>query len=176
MKSDSSKKPLPPTIDALKRASIIIEDLMFTLQRVKPEQLKGAVSSLNALVLSSASQSNSSVARSYQSDDPNKRFLIGVLPRLLLDRELFASNEDIVDFAAAALHLEMSRSVEKRARHEIIGKIVCETDSLDEQRLTNLVIALERLVNNKEKLAKMKEEKKMGAFSWNETIQELLRP
>jgi F0F1-type ATP synthase delta subunit len=101
--------------------------------------------------------------------------LIGVLPRLLLDRDLFPSNEDIVDFAAAALRLEMTRTVEKRARHEIIGKIVCETDTLDEQQLTDLVKALEKLVGNKDRLTKMIEKKKSGTFSWNETLQELLR-
>lgn len=175
MSSNRIKPSTPPALDAIKKASIIIEDLMFTMQRVKPEQLKQAVATLNTIISSDLSRGNSSVARSYQSEDPNKRFLIGVLPRLLLDKDLFGSNEEIIDFAAAVLKLEMSRSAEKRARHEIIGKIICETDSLDEKQLTNLVVALERIVNNKDNLARMKEEKRLGSFSWNETIQSLTK-
>jgi len=162
-------------IESLKKASIAIEDLLFALQRVRPEQLKDAISALNWVVMDSNAHAHSTVAKSYQSTDPNKRFLIGALPRLLLDRDLFPSNEDIVDFAAAALRLEMTRTVEKRARHEIIGKIVCETDTLDDKQVTNLVKALEKLVGNKDRLSTMIEKKKSGTFSWNETLQELLK-
>lgn len=175
MSSNRNKSLAPPPLESIKKASIIIEDLMFTMQRVKPEQLKSAISTLSALVSSDLLKSSSSVAKNYQSEDPNKRFLIGVLPRLLLDKDLFNSNEEIIDFAAAALNLEMPKSADKRARHEIIGKIICETDSLDERKLTSLVTALEHIVNNKEHLAKMKEEKRLGSFSWNETIQDLTK-
>ena len=163
------------SIESLKKASLAIEDLLFAIQRVRPDQLKEAISALNLLVMDSKSHANSAVAKTYQSADPNKRFLIGTLPRLLLDRDLFPSNEDITDFAEVALRLEMTRT-EKRSRHEIIGKIVCETDTLDERQLTDLVRALELIVGNKDRLAIMIEKKKSGTFSWNETLQELLRP
>ena len=136
--------------------------------------MKEALTAINWIITDSNAHANSTVAKTYQSSDPNKRFLIGTLPRLLLDRDLFPANEDIVDFAAVALRLEMTRS-EKRARHEIIGKIVCETDTLDEKQLTDLVKALEKLVGNKERLSVMIEKKKSGTFSWNETLQELLK-
>ncbi|KVD61557.1 hypothetical protein WI87_10545 [Burkholderia ubonensis] len=90
------------------------------------------------------------------------------------DRQLFPQNEDIADFAAVALKLEMSRT-EKRSRYEIIGKVVCETDTLDDAELSTLVQALENLVGDKDKLAQMAEKKRAGSFSWNETLQELLR-
>lgn len=167
--SDSFSK-----MDALKKASIAIEDLMFAIQKIRPEQLKEVVGALNWFVMDSQSNSRSAVAKTYQSTDPNKRFLIGALPRLLLDRDLFPSNEDITDFAEVALRLEMTRT-EKRARHEIIGKIVCETENLDEQQLTDLVRALELIVGNKDRLATMIEKKKLGTFSWNETLQDLLK-
>lgn len=174
----ASKRIVPSgglQVDVLKRASIAIEDLLFAYQRVKPEQLRDALAAINRVVEESNPHHESTVAKSYQSPDPNKHFLIGALPRLLLDRDLFPSNEDIVDFAAAALRLEMTRTVEKRARHEIIGKIVCETDTLDEKQLTDLVRALEKLVGNKQHLKAMIEKKRTGLFSWNETLQELLR-
>ena len=162
-------------ISSLKRASLAIEDLLYAIQKVRPEQLKDALSVINVAINASETQSNSAVAKSYESNDPNKRFLIGALPRLLLDLDMFPTNDDIVEFAAEALHLKMTPTAKKRARYELIGKIVCETDTLDENQLTDLVRALENLVGNKYQLAVMLEKKKSGSFSWNETIQELLR-
>ena len=164
------------SVDALKKASLAIEDLVFAIQRVRPEQLKDAVDALNSIVKDAKYRPKSAVAKGYESSDPNKRFLIGVLPRLLQDRDLFPSNEDISEFASAALKLPMpSTAGMKRARHEIIGKVICETDLLDEKQLTDLVRALELLVGDRDRLDAMIEEKRAGAFSWNETLQALLR-
>jgi len=149
-----------------------LDELVWSLQGIKLEQIRDAANALREVI--NQSTSTSAVARGYQSVDPNKRFLIGVLPRLFQDRSLFPQNDDIADFAAAALELPMNRT-EKRSRYEIIGKVVCETDQLDERRLTTLVSALEKLVGDKERLAEMAEKKKSGNFSWNETIQELLK-
>lgn len=156
----------------LKKASMALDDLVWTLKKLDIQQLNAAADVLRSSLQRDAPQS--SVARTYKSGNPNKHFLIGVLPRLFQDRQLFPQNEDIADFAAAALKLEMSRA-EKRSRYEIIGKVVCETDSLDEAELTLLVQALERLVGDKDKIAVMAEKKRSGSFSWNETLQDLLK-
>jgi hypothetical protein len=158
--------------DRAKRASMALDELVWSLQGIKLDHLRDAANVLREVV--SQSTPTSAVARGYQSVDPNKHFLIGVLPRLFQDRALFPQNEDIVDFAATALELPMNRA-EKRSRYEIIGKVVCETDQLDERRLTTLVTALERLVGDKARIAAMAEKKRAGNFSWNETIQELLK-
>jgi len=155
----------------LKKAAMALEDFIWTLRGQKLESLTDAARALNGLAHPSVSEET--IVGVYKSDDPNKHFLIGVLPRLFQDRKLFAQNEDIVDFAASALGLNMSRS-EKRSRYEIIGKVICETDALDERQLTDLVSALEVLLSSKDKLDLMAEKKKSGSFSWNETIQELL--
>lgn len=161
-------------LDRLKKAALTIEDVLLFAKQIKPESLSLAVDVIHSIISIQASGIGSSaVARSYQSADPNKHFLIGALPRLLLDRNLFPSNDDIVDFATSALRLDMR--VEKRARFEIIGKIVCETDGLDERQLTDLVRALERLVSDEATIADMVERKRTGSFSWNETLQELLK-
>lgn len=110
-------------ISSLKRASLAIEDLLYAIQKVRPEQLKDALSVINVAINASETQSNSAVAKSYESNDPNKRFLIGALPRLLLDLDMFPTNDDIVDFAAEALHLKMTPTAKKRARYELIGKL-----------------------------------------------------
>lgn len=161
-----------PNLGQLQKTSMALDDLVWTLQKVDLRQLRDASDMLRSLLMKESP--SSAVARTYQSSSPNKQFLIGVLPRLFQDKALFPQNEDIADFANAALKLEMSRT-EKRSRYEIIGKVVCETDTLDENELTFLVQALERLVEDKDKLAQMAERKKIGSFSWNETLQELLR-
>lgn len=157
--------------EKMQKASMALDDLVWTLQRLNIVQLKDAAELLRTSLERNNSASN--VERTYKSGNPNKHFLIGVLPRLFQDRQLFPQNEDIADFANAALRLEMSRT-DKRSRYELIGKVVCETDSLDETELSLLVQALERLVEDNEKLAQMAEKKRTGSFSWNETLQELL--
>lgn len=160
------------SIVRLQKASMALDDLLWTLQSLKLDSIRDAANALRDDL--NNSDQLSAVSQGYKSQDPNKHFLIGVLPRLFQDKQLFPLNEDIVDFAATTLGLEMSRSFEKRSRYEIIGKVVCETDRLNEQRLTSLVSALEKLVGNNEKLAQMAEKKRSGSFSWNETIQDLL--
>jgi hypothetical protein len=163
-----------PDVNQLKKAALVMEDILLFSRQLKSENLISAIDAIQAILASQdGGIGSSAVARTYQSADPNKRFLIGALPRLLLDRNLFPSNDDIVDFANHALRLEMK--VEKRARFEIIGKIVCETDDLDEKQLTDLVRALEKLVGDEKTIADMVKKKNAGSFSWNETLQELLR-
>ncbi len=163
-----------PDIERLKKAALAMEDVLLLSRHIKSENFSSAIDTIHQILSAQGGGlGTSAVARTYQSADPNKHFLIGALPRLLLDRNLFPSNDDIVDFATSALRLEMK--VEKRARFEIIGKIVCETDDLDEKQLTDLVRALEKLVGDEATIADMVRRKKSGSFSWNETLQELLR-
>lgn len=157
--------------EQLKKASMALDDLVWTLQQLKVDQLSRAA---EVLRFSLDRDSHGFSVGHGRAGEKNKRFLIGTLPRLFQDRALFPQNEDIVDFAASALHLAMSRT-EKRSRYEIIGKVVCETDLLDESELTMLVKALDALMADKEKLAQMAERKRAGSFSWNETLQELLK-
>lgn len=171
MSKEKSDIDLLTDAKKIKKASMVLEELVWSLRGSKLDILADTVRILSAL--GSQSNSGSAIVKNYKSEDPNKHFLIGVLPRLFQDRKLFAQNEDIVDFAASALKLNMSRS-EKRSRYEIIGKVICETDTLDEKQLTDLVQALEVLLSNRDKFALMAEKKKSGSFSWNETIQELL--
>lgn len=162
----------PPSSSQLKKTSMALDDIIWALQKIDINQLKGAAETLRSHL--SKSEISSSAVHTHQSSSPNKHFLIGVLPRLFQDKQLFPQNEDIAEFARAALKLEMGR-VGKRSRYEIIGKVVCETDTLDETGLTSIVHALEKMVENQDRLAQMAEKKRAGSFSWNETLQELLR-
>ncbi len=158
-------------VSRLQRASMAIENLAFLLKELKADQLFDAA---EALALLSRSTSIAGVEPGKRGGDPNKQYLIGVLPRLLQDKELFPQNDDIVDFALVALGLEMNRS-EKRSRYEIIGKVICETEFLKGKELSQLVRALDRAVSETGSFEELKSRKRSANFSWNETIQLLSR-
>lgn len=108
----------------------------------------------------------------YISKNPNVHFLVGALPTIFSDEKLFASNEDISDFASEALNLTISRW-EKRSRYELIGLIVCETTKLDDERLSRLVSALSNLIGDDTTAKSLLELRRTSRMSWNDLIQQL---
>lgn len=171
MSKTTSSTKTGADINRLQKASMAIEDLALLLRQLKPEYLIEASEALALLSRSASLTGKDGIDKNVES---NKQYLIGVLPRLLQDKELFPKNEDIVDFAASALGLEMNRS-EKRSRYEIIGKVICETDVLRDKELSVLVRALEKTVGATGSYDEFKKRKKSANFSWNETIQALSR-
>lgn len=160
---------LPP--ETLKRSSVALEDLLFALKKFDPDQLGVALQVLRRAV--DDADSGAGIGE-FQSPNPNKHFLIGALPRLLLDRRLFPSNDDIAIFSKEALRFEIARH-EKLARQDLIGRIVCRADKLHDEGLTTLVTALEGLVNDQDQIDAVIAQKRSGSFSWNEAIQNLLQ-
>lgn len=110
----------------------------------------------------------------YEAKNPNIKFLTGVLPSLLLDDSLFKTNDDIAEFASSVLRVEIPRHY-KKSKFEIIGHIVCETNSLNENGLDNLVRALSLLVNDDRGKEVIEKKKSDNSFSWNEMIQTLTK-
>ena len=108
----------------------------------------------------------------YASPNPNKHFLIGVLPRLFQDLALFPTNEDIADFARSVLHIAVPRS-EKRSKYELIGLIVCSTNGLNDEKLSYLVTALQKITNSEEKINQIIEARKNQTMSWNDAIEQI---
>lgn len=98
--------------------------------------------------------------------------LVGILPQLFMDKELFEKNVDLLDFAEQILKLKAKRTG-NRSRTESIGWIVCELSKSDDNIRQDLVDALESLLGNEEKKAQIKKERKMPNFSWNEAIARL---
>ena len=146
-----------------------IEELSWLLDSKKTIDFKEV-----PLILRSLLNSDSSVSldSKYESPNPNKNYLIGILPNFFQDTDLFRTNVDLSDFAEIALSIPITRP-EKRSKYELIGLIVCEITNLDDSDLTNLVNALGELTGNNEKLKKIKEEKKKANFSWNSAIEYL---
>ena len=170
MVASRSTKESRRVLEQRKRAVIALEDAIYAVRRLRPDGLEAA---LEVVRESIEGEGQRSEINTYQSPDPNKHFLIGVLPRLLMDRDLFPSNEDVAQFSREALRFSIPR-YEKVAREDLIGKIVCRADSLDDGGLKDLVQALGVIVNDKESIAILVERKRSGSFSWNEAIQENL--
>ncbi len=99
----------------------------------------------------------------------NTSYLVGVLPRMFQDKELFDNNGDLASFAKEILHIEL-RNSEKKSRMEIIGTIVCNISNDDSENLDFLVSALENIMNNESKLAEVRKSRKQPNFSWNAII------
>lgn len=154
----------------IKKAILFIEELSWVLESRKGINLKKAISDLKELL--NQQIKISSIADNYQSPNPNKHFLIGVLPKLFQDPYLFPTNESITNFATEVLKIKISRYT-KRSKYELIGLIVCKTESLSDKNLSKLVTALSQITGNEDKLNKIRAEREKSNFSWNETIQKL---
>ncbi|HMM31772.1 MAG TPA: hypothetical protein PKB13_08340 [Clostridia bacterium] len=110
------------------------------------------------------------------SDRESNEFnLIGVLPSLLKDGEIFQTNSQLVQFAEEVLALNIPRW-EKKSRNEIIGLIVCEVEDVNKERLDTLAQWACNILNNKSQVRDMQSKAKTSGhlFSWNETIQKLV--
>lgn len=163
-------------IKNLKNLSMKLENLMWTLRDLNPNVLKDAVNVINETIKNdnehfySNEKTNIINNKVISRKNPNKGVLIGVLPRLLQNKDLFPQNEDIYDFAREALNLIISR-YEKRSRYELIGILICTINELDEDDLSYLVTALDKIIDDGEELNKVVIDKKNNSFSWNEAIQ-----
>ncbi len=108
----------------------------------------------------------------YVPRNPNVFFLVGTLPGLFTDENLFPTNEDLADFAATALGVQIPRW-SKKSKFELIGHIVCHTSELDDSRVERLVVALAKIVSGDKNARSIVGGRKKAGLSWNEIIQRL---
>jgi hypothetical protein len=104
---------------------------------------------------------------------PTVRMLVGILPSVLIDEKLFATNEDIVEFAQSTLEMSIPRWG-KKSRYELIGHVVCHTDQAPPGKLDALLAALDRLADEKGTARALVEKQRQSGASWNEVIQTLI--
>lgn len=110
---------------------------------------------------------------SFASPNPNIHFLVGILPLVLRDESIFATNGAIAEFAISALGMDMVRW-EKKSRFELIGEIVCNAIDLDDSELSKLVEALSVLAGGDAVARKIVRDAQVSRSGWNEIIQTLL--
>ncbi|MDD3939857.1 MAG: hypothetical protein PHF49_04415 [Patescibacteria group bacterium] len=154
----------------INQAINFIEELSWLLDNKKNLSLKDSVILLKELIdnenFNQLGLFSDNIRRS------NKRVLVGILPELFQDEELFKSTSEMLDFAESVLKLKVSRA-SKRSRNEYIGWIVCELSNLNDNQMISFVDSLEVIAGNEFKLKQIKEAKKQPNFSWNETISKL---
>lgn len=110
------------------------------------------------------------------SNDKNSEFaLIGILPSLLKDQEIFQSNLQLVQFANEVLALSIPRW-EKKSRNELIGLIICEVEDANKERINTLSEWSKNIFNNKNAVKELQKKavNSGNLFSWNEAIQNLI--
>ena len=159
--SDSTK--LKYAIDFVEELSWLLESKNKIKLNEIPDILRNNINNSNDI---------KNTTKKYISVNPNIHYLIGVLPSLFQDTDIFQKNEDITNFAKEVLKVEVSRAG-KRSRYELIGLIVCECTDLDDNTLETLVDALSKLTGNSEKRSQMAKEKSSVGFSWNEAVRKL---
>lgn len=156
----------------LQRAALVLDDVIWAIQSLKLDNLRDAAAFLHAA--STETSTPDLRADRKMGANPNQGYLIGVLPTLFQDRNLFPQNEDIIAFSKSALGIEMNPS-SNRSRYEIIGRVVCETAQLKDAALSDLVAALADLTGSKQKMAEIAKKRETSGFSWNIAIQEMFK-
>ncbi len=153
-------------INELEKALDFFEEITWLLDR-KNFKLNGKPEMLRRIL---HNQVDSDLANiNFADNESDIQQLIGILPGLFQDLDLFPTNKLIVSFAEELLHINIKRG-EKRSRYELIGFIVCETSQLSNSQLQDLVAKLKEIIRNSEKMNSMKKAAKSEDFSWNETI------
>lgn len=147
-----------------------IEELSWLLDSAKNVSLRDA----SFLIRNLSIERNNFIHNRLEFDNTSegKTYLVGVLPKILQDNDLFKSNSEMLDFAEEVLLLKPSRAA-KRSRTEYIGWIVCEVSNTNSDNLDNLYRYLRDIFNDNKKLDKIKKAKKKVGFSWNEIIRNL---
>lgn len=101
------------------------------------------------------------------------RYLVGVLPQIFQDTDLFPKNEDIISFASDILDVSLNIGA-RRSRIEYIGTILCQVSNANIHNRDVLVKALENLIGSDNKKREIIARKKTEpSFSWSEAILKL---
>ena len=154
----------------IERAINFVEELSWLIESKKNVRLKEVPELLRNLLEQNDNNINKGLPLSLNGENNNIRSLIGMLPELFLDNNLFPSNKDIIVFSEEVLKINITRK-EKRSKYELIGLIVCETSKLNDLELQGLVCALQLVINDNEKMNIIKQKIKNDGFSWNKAIQ-----
>lgn len=166
------KFPKDPVKRSPTKALNFLEELLWVFERFGISQAKEYVNEVKK-ELNSVKYSNFSLDE-FTPKNPNQLFLIGILPTIFTNTDLFSSNKELAEFSKEILNIDIPRW-NKQSRNEIIGQIICSISIADDVQLETIALALKKLQSDNidtDKFLKIKiqEEKK----SWNEIIQILV--
>lgn len=151
----------------LNQVANYLEDLSWLIESNKNLSLKDISS-----ILREVNAFDEPLRKNNFSSNKSRHYLVGILPKLLQDDQLFKSNSEMLDFAEEVLNLNPSRA-SKRSRIEYIGWIVCEVSNSNDKQLSNIYNYLEGLIVDENKIKKIKAAKKLPNFSWNDAIRDI---
>lgn len=143
-----------------------IEELAWLLNSKKKIDLENAAQLLRTQIESSQSPISN------EKYNNNRNHLVGILPFLFQDKEIFKVNKDIVDFAENLFEIKITRA-DRRSQYELIGLVVTEITKVDEDKLFSIMQALSYLTDNDDKLKKFRKQRQDIDFSWNDAISKL---
>jgi len=158
-------------MNKIKQAVNLIEELSWLLEGKKDFSLKESYKLLNELLSEKNDKENKKLKLSVEGKN-NRYALVGCLPELFQDIDLFKTTSELLEFAESVLDISISRAA-KRSRNEYIGYIVCEVTKVPDERLSALVQSLENIVGDEIKLKQVKAAKMQPNFTWNETIKSI---
>lgn len=156
-------------VEAAQKTLDLVQELVWAIRSRPPDELAAGVKHLKKVA---RDQSLLVSAKSTRDARRNAKALVGAMPLLLSDMDLFPSNEDIAKFALEALMIEIPRW-EKRSRYEMIGMLVMETIKLGDSELRAVARFVSSLGGGGRALDSFKKKSRQTGFSWNEAIRSL---
>ncbi|MBL8309007.1 MAG: hypothetical protein JNL19_01155 [Burkholderiales bacterium] len=168
----SRKNPISDADAAIKTLDLL-QELVWALQSRESSDLLSGVSHLRQLAMKDRTERRAHDKRlPVHARQRDLKALVGSMPLVLADAELFPSNEDIAKFAVEALQISIARW-EKRSRYEMIGMLVMESMNASPQRLREVGRLLNKISDESESMAQIKLNSRQTGFTWNEAIRSL---
>lgn len=159
----------------LKTLLNFLEEFSWVANKYKNIDAKKVLELVNQAEASKIDDVNFTKDKNYRKDNfRDKRFLIGALPELLMDKELFQKNRDLSDFALL-MGIEV-KFPEKRSRDEIIGTIICSLqEEVNNLKISDIGDFIYKLTSDEKIITNIKIEKKYyhDSYDWNRVIRNL---
>lgn len=171
----TTKKTVRSETEVALKTLDLLQELVWAIRSREANELSSGVSYLRNLALNEKTEKRKSEKGSKSSslDRRNSlKALVGSMPLVLADVELFPSNEDIAKFSEEALRIPISRW-EKRSRYEMIGMLVTESMSASPARLREVASLLNKISEESDSMDQIKRSARETGFSWNEAIRTL---
>lgn len=165
----SSRTKRPPKRSDPKAMARFVEELSWLLSSYSDLDFR-SLGQLSSELINSTRSRNFLV---HSEGRPAVRMLVGVLPNVLVDEQLFPTNEDIAEFAQSTLEMAIPRW-SKKSRYELIGHVVCHTGQAPPWKLDALLTALDGIVDEKGTARALVQKQRKSGASWNEVIQTLI--
>jgi len=111
-------------------------------------------------------QKNNLSSESTTNQQNDLESLIGAIPFLLIDKQIFKKNQDIADFAKK-LNIDIP-SPEKKKREDILGRIVAAIADFDNDKVAHLNIVIKTF-----KKSTIKKDKSNFFTDWENAIKQM---